>query len=165
MKTSIYQIENTYLQIVNQLIENDGELTDELNEQLIITQEQLQNKAVNYSFVIRQIDSDIEQIENEIKRLNAMKKVQQNVIDRLKSTLTTAMNIFEVEEIKTPLVKLNFRKSESVEIINEEQLESQFLTEKPATFTPDKVAIKEAIKRGETVTGAVLKQNKSLQIK
>ena len=164
MKTTIYQIEKNYLQIVNQLIENEGEITDELSEALTITQDQLQNKAVNYCMVIKQIDSDIEQIENEVKRLNAMKKVQQNVIDRLKSTLTTAMNIFEVEEIKTPLIKINFRNSESVEITNEAQLNEKFLVTKTVT-TPDKKAIKDAIKNGEFVEGATISYNKNLQIK
>ena len=164
MKTTIYQIEQNYLQIVNQLIDNEGELSPELETELQITQEQLQNKAVNYSFVIRQIESDIEQIENEVKRLNAMKKVQQNVIDRLKSTLTTAMNIFEVDEIKTPLIKINFRKSESVEVEDVNALPNEFKTIK-LVEQADKVKIKAALKEGVKIEGCSISENKNLQIR
>jgi hypothetical protein len=74
------------------------------------------------------------------------------------------MLLFEVEEIKTPLIKLNFRNSESVEITNEEVLADKFLVTKTVT-TPDKKAIKEAIKLGEVVEGATISYNKNLQIK
>ena len=164
MKTTIYEIEQNYLQIVNQLIDNEGEITDELNEALTITQNELQNKAVNYSFVIKQIESDIEQIENEVKRLNAMKKVQQNVIDRLKSTLTTAMNIFEVDEIKTPLIKINFRKSESVEVEDVNVLPNDYKVIK-VTEQADKIKIKAALKSGEIIAGCSISENKNIQIK
>jgi hypothetical protein len=164
MKTTIYQIEQNYLQIVNQLIDNEGEITDELSEALQITQDQLQNKAVNYSFVIKQIDSDIEQIEAEVKRLNQLKKVQQNVIDRLKSTLTQAMQIFEVDEIKTPLIKINFRKSESVEVDDVNALPNDFKTIK-VVETADKVKIKEVLKSGLLIEGCRILTNQNIQIK
>ena len=74
------------------------------------------------------------------------------------------MLLFEVEEIKTPLIKLNFRNSESVEITNESQLSDKFLVTK-TVVTPDKKAIKDAIKAGEFVEGATISYNKNLQIK
>ena len=74
------------------------------------------------------------------------------------------MQLFEVEEIKTPLIKLNFRNSESVEITNEAQLAEKFLVVK-TVVTPDKKAIKEAIKSGEFVEGATISYNRNLQIK
>jgi hypothetical protein len=164
MKKTIYQIEQNYLQIVNQLIDNEGELSPELETELQITQDQLQNKAVNYCMVIKQIDSDIEQIENEVKRLNQLKKVQQNVIDRLKSALTQAMKIFEVDEIKTPLIKINFRKSESVEVDDVNALPNDFKTIK-VTETADKVKIKEVLKSGGSIEGCRIITNQNIQIK
>jgi hypothetical protein len=62
------------------------------------------------------------------------------------------------------LIKINFRKSESVEIDNLALLDAKFLNEK-VTITPDKMAIKEAIKNGEDVNGARLVINNNIQIK
>lgn len=161
---NIYQIQNEYQLLINQIIEADGELTPELELSLAINKDQLQSKSENYAYIIKQMDSECDIIDLEIKRLQQAKKVRENTIERLKGTLTYAMNLFEVPEIKTPLIKINFRKSESVEITNEAQLAEKFITTK-TVITPDKKAIKEAIKAGEFVEGATISYNKNLQIK
>lgn len=164
MNKSLFQIEQEYMIIAQQLLENDGVPTEELAEALVMNEAQLQTKSTNYAFVIKQMDGECDIIDTEIKRLQGLKKSRQNASERLKSAISTAMEIYGVEEIKTPLVKLNFRKSESVEIEDQELLDKTYLVEK-TTCAPDKTAIKEAIKRGETVNGAVLVTNKNLQIK
>jgi hypothetical protein len=60
--------------------------------------------------------------------------------------------------------KISWRKSESVEIINFEQLEDAYINHKQ-TWTPDKNAIKEDLKKGIKVKGAVLKEKNNIQIK
>lgn len=164
MKQSIFQIGQEFLMVAQQLMDNGGEITDELQEQLAITEANLQTKATNYGFVIKQLESDVETIENEIKRLQSLKKIRENSVDRLKKNISQAMEIFGVEEIKTPIIKINFRKSESVEVEDAKLVDRKFITVKQVESV-DKAAIKEAIKSGENVTGAVLKQNKNLQIK
>jgi len=74
------------------------------------------------------------------------------------------MQLYEVEKIETPLIKLSFRNSESVEITNEQQLDAKFIVTKTVS-TPDKKAIKDAIKSGVFVEGATISYNKNLQIK
>lgn len=161
---NIYQIQNEYQLLINQLIENEGELTPELETALQINKEQLESKSVDYCYVIKQFDAECEIIDNEIKRLQQAKKVRENTIERLKQTLSNAMRSFEVNEIKTPLVKLSFRKSESVIVYDTNSLPQMFKTIK-VTETPDKTKIKDAIKAGETVVGAELVINQNLQIK
>jgi len=164
MKQSIYQIQSEYQLLINQVIDADGELTSEVMEALQINEQQLQSKAIDYSYVIKQLDSDCEQIDAELKRLQQIKKVRANLAERLKDTISNAMNLYEVEKIETPLIKLSFRNSESVEITNEQQLDAKFIVTKTVT-TPDKKAIKDAIKNGEVVEGATISYNKNLQIK
>ncbi len=164
MKQSIYQIKSEYQLLINQVIDADGELTSELETALTINKEQLQSKAVDYSYVIKQLDSDCEQIDAELKRLQQLKKVRTNLAERLKNTISDAMNLYEVEKIETPLIKLSFRNSESVEITNESQLDACFIVTKTVT-SPDKKAIKDAIKGGVLVCGATISYNKNLQIR
>mgnify|MGYP000583482179 CR=1 FL=1 len=164
MSQSIYKIQNEFQLIIAEVINNEGEITPELETALTINKEQLQSKAVDYCYVIKQLDYDCEQIDNEIARLNKLKKVRANLTDRLKNTVSSAMQLFEVEKIETPLIKLSFRNSESVEITNESQLDACFIVTKTVS-TPDKKAIKDAIKNGELVCGATISYNKNLQIK
>lgn len=164
MKQSIYQITNEHQLIINQIIELDGELTPELETALTINKEQLEQKGINYAYVIKQLDSDCEQIDAELKRLQQLKKVRTNLAERLKNTISDAMNLYEVEKIETPLIKLSFRNSESVEITNESQLDACFIVTKTVS-SPDKKAIKDAIKNGVLVCGATISYNKNLQIR
>jgi hypothetical protein len=164
MKLTIYQIEQSYNQLAEELIDNGGELTPELSEALAITEEQLQNKSVAYSFVIKQIDSDVDIIDAEIKRLQAMKKTRENASERLKANIKHAMELFNIDEIKTPLVKINFRKSEAVEVDDVNQLPAPYKVVK-VTEQADKMAIKEAIKNGADIIGCRIVANRNLQIK
>ena len=161
---NIYQIQNEFQLIIAEVINNEGEITPELETALTINKEQLQSKAVDYSYVIKQLDSDCEQIDAELKRLQQLKKVRTNLAERLKNTISDAMNLYEVEKIETPLIKLSFRNSESVEITNESQLDPCFIVTKTVT-SPDKKAIKDAIKSGVLVEGATISYNKNLQIR
>ena len=164
MKLSLYTIEQNYLTLVENLIENGGELTPELETELAITKQDLQTKGVCYGFVCKQLESEVDLIDIEIKRLTALKKARNNSIDRLKNSLTQALNMFEIEELKTPLLKINFRKSESIEVTDIDLLDAYFV-KTTITKAADKIAIKEAIKQGENVQGAVLVTNQNLQIK
>jgi hypothetical protein len=164
MKQSIYQIQNEFQLIIAEVINNEGEITPEIETALTINKEQLQSKAIDYSYVIKQLDSDCEAIDAELKRLQQLKKVRTNLAERLKDTISNAMNLYEVEKIETPLIKLSFRNSESVEITNESQLDACFIVTKTVS-TPDKKAIKDAIKSGAFVQGATIIYNKNLQIK
>ena len=141
MNQSIYKIQNEYQLLINQVIEAEGEITPELETALTINKEQLEQKGINYAYVIKSLDADCEQIDAELKRLQQLKKVRTNLAERLKDTISNAMNLYEVEKIETPLIKLSFRNSESVEITNESQLDPCFIVTKTVS-TPDKKAIK-----------------------
>jgi hypothetical protein len=161
---NIYQIEKEYLELANQLIESGGECSPELELQLTINQEQLEQKARGYGFVVKQMESDVSIIDAEIKRLGELKKARLKTIERLETTVSNAMQLYQINKLETPTLKISFRKSESVEIDNEAEISAQFLKEK-TTYTIDKTAIKEAIKKGEVVIGARLQINQNIQIK
>ena len=145
------------------LLETD-ELTPELEAALLINQDQLQTKAGNYAKVIANIQSDADAIDTEIKRLKAMKDTKDRSINRLKEALRDAMLVSGIDKIESSLFKLSLRRSEAVEVDVVEALPNAFQNVKNVV-TADKVAIKEAIKRGENVTGARLVENFNLQIK
>jgi len=140
------------------------ELTPELEEALIINQNELQAKAVNYAKVIANYQAESDAIDQEIKRLKAMKESREKKIEWLKESVKKAMLVSGIEKVESPLFKLSVRRSEAVEVDLVEALPNAFQNVKNVV-TADKIAIKEAIKKGENVTGARLVENFNLQIK
>ena len=159
---NLYEItqEAQYLAV---LLETE-ELTAELEEALIINQDQLQTKAVNYAKVITNYQAESDAIDQEIKRLKAMKESRDKKVEWLKESVKKAMLVSGIEKVESPLFKLSVRRSEAVEVDVVEALPSAFQNVKNVV-TADKVAIKEAIKRGEFVMGARIIENFNLQIK
>jgi hypothetical protein len=159
---NLYEITHE-AQYLAALLETE-ELTPELEELLVINQEQLQAKAGNYAKVIANIQGDSDAIDAEIKRLKAMKDSKDRAVTRLKDALKNAMMVSGIEKIDSPIFKLSLRRSEAVEVPVVESL-PKFYQNVKTVVTADKMAIKEAIKKGENVFGARIIENFSLQIK
>ena len=84
---NIWQIQQNLLDIFNELEENGGELTEELEQQLAISQEDFRSKVENYTNVIKSVKADIAAIDQESKRLAELKKSKNGIIDRLTKVL------------------------------------------------------------------------------
>lgn len=161
---SLYGIESQYMELVNQIMEADGEITPELSESLAINEKELQKKSEGYVAVINKLDAETAFIDSEVKRLQAQKKVRENAKERLKNALSDAMHLYGLTEIKTHLNKINFRKSESVVIsVEPEELPKELQKIKIESIS--KVEIKAMLKEGKTFKGIELVTNLNLQIK
>jgi len=145
---------------LEELCEQDESITEYLDG----VQMQLEEKAKNIFFYMQTFDGNMEAVDKEIKRLQGLRKFHSNQHAKLKNYITYSMNLAGLDKIETDLVKFIFRKSKSIQIDNESFLDKKFIKEK-ITYSPDKTAIKKAIESGEEVAGAVLVENKNLQIK
>lgn len=161
---NLFQISIEMQSIMNELIENDGELTPQLEQMLTIVESNLNEKSSNYAYVIRSMEYDNDIIDLEIKRLQGLKKTRTNSIDRLKNALSNAMNICEINEITTATSKISFRKSTTLEILDESKVPKEYKTN-VVTTKIDKNQIKSDLKAGKTINGVELVENKNLQIK
>lgn len=162
MKT-LYNINNDYLELISQVEEAEGVLTPELEQALTINKSELEVKSIAYVEIVKQRESLNERIDNEIKRLQALKKSNDTLISKLKNNLLNAVNLFGNYE--AGFIKLSTRKSKQVVIdYDVNDLPKQYKVVK-VTETADKVAIKKAIESGETVYGCRLVENVNLSIK
>ena len=91
---NIYEISQALLDIYNELEENGGELTEELEKALTITQADFKQKVRAYVSVIKQINLDITGIDQEVKRLTAYKESKAKAKDRLSAILAKAIDMF-----------------------------------------------------------------------
>ena len=162
--SSIFKIQAEYQQIVNELIDNGGEITPELELALQITKDNFHSKSENYGYITKQFNAEMRIIDDEIHRLEQLKRVRQKAIERLKANIEMAMTTFEVDKIETPLIKISFRKSESVEVEDVNNLPALYKVVK-LSETADKLKIKDAIKSGILIEGCSIKTNRNLQIK
>jgi len=164
MSNSLYNISNELRQLFNSINDNDGEVTPEQEAALVITQNQLEGKGVSYALVIRECDSRVTAIDNEIERLTKLKTQQQNLSKKLKQNISDAMKEFGVEKIESAIIKLSFRSSKETVIEDETKLPESCFTVK-TTRTVSKTEVKKLIEEGQVLAGAYIRENKSLQIK
>ena len=126
---SIYNIQQELFDIFEQIEENDGELTPELEEKLRISQDEFKDKINSYTCVIRQLENDLNAIKDEKARLDAIKKSKEKTIDRLKQIMIEAIQMFGdtsktgVKFIDYGTGKVSLRKSESIEL-NDDKLKA-----------------------------------------
>ena len=161
MKKSLYHIEAEYLTILNQVDELDGELTPELEEQLIINERELQSKSIAYLEFVSSRETLNKRIDEEIKRLQALKKSNANLISRLKNSLLNAVKLYGNFEVG--LTTFGTRKSSSVQVEDVNSLPKEYKVVK-VTEQADKKAIKEALKNGESIQGCEIVENLNLKI-
>jgi len=162
MKNTLYSIKNEYLELVNEIEELEGELTPELEYKLKINQSELSNKAIAYHSVILSKEAFNTTIDNEIKRLQSLKKQNNNVIDRLKNSLVSAIELYG--DIKIGTNTFSLRKSERVEVKDVNLLPKEFKTVK-VTEQANKVEIKKALKLGQKIKNVYLREVFNLKIK
>jgi len=161
---SLFEISKEAMNLASIL--EEGEFTPEMETALAINQDELQKKALDYAYVIKSFESDIDAIDLEVKRLQAMKTAKNNALNRMKETISHAMQIYGIEKVESPTLKLSFRKSYPVEIQFPEMIDEKFKRIKiTETETIDKIAIKKAIDSGEIVEGAIVNVKYNLQIK
>ena len=165
--SSLWNITQEFLALASLIEEAGGEATEEVMEELSISRENFQHKAEGYARLILKWESEIDAAAAEIKRIQAIKKTKENSLARLKETLLFALNAFGQEDkgvkrYETPLFKLSTRRSVAVEITDETEVPDAFWVVKKEV---SKSAISNALKEGEEVPGAVLKENYSVQIK
>lgn len=161
---SIYKISNDRQQLINELIENGGELTPSLQVAFEITKDNFHTECEIGAYSLKEIEYKKYIIKEEINRFNQLLKSLEKAESTMKSNIENAMALFEVDKIETPLIKISFRKSESVEVEDVNNLPNEFKVIK-LSETADKLKIKDAIKSGILIEGCTIKTNRNLNIK
>lgn len=159
---TLYKITESYSELMQTIEEAEGILTPEMEEALTINEDQLQKKSIGYLEVIKTKEAFNMVIDEEVKRLTAIKKRNNALTNSLKERLLNAVKLFGEYSVGT--VTFMTRKSTSVLIEDSELISNDFKTRK-VVETPDKKKIGDALKSGEEVAGASLSHNLSLRIK
>lgn len=162
MKTTLYNIKENYLVLMDEIEASEGILSEEQESALEINKSELEGKSVAYLEVIRGSEAFVSTIDEEIKRLTALKKRHVSLIDRLKGSLLSAVTLFGEFTVGT----LTFGKRKSVRLIVEDVngLPAKFKTV-TVKESADKAELKKDLKAGGKVKGVYLQDNFNLQVK
>ncbi|EPR8661778.1 siphovirus Gp157 family protein [Listeria monocytogenes] len=158
--STLYSIQGKYQQLLNLAEQLDPEL---LKDTLESIDDELETKAENVAFVIKELEGQSLVLETETKRLAERKNTINNNVKRLKQSLFDAMLVANKQKIKTNLFTLDIRKNPHSVLVEDERKLINYLVEQPKKL--DKAKLKDDLKKGIDVPGAVLVQTERLQIK
>ncbi|EEY12334.1 siphovirus Gp157 family protein [Mannheimia haemolytica] len=164
----LYEINENYRNIADLLSNPEFFENPDIIGALEAVEDEFNNKAVNTVKAIKIAEGDIETIDNEIKRLQTMKKVRQNALDRVKDYLKRNMADTGIFKIESPLFKISYAERQNAAVeLDEALFLANNLNEDLVTIkiTPSKTAIKKALEAGEQIIGAKLVDSQVLTIR
>lgn len=158
----LYELANNYRNLT-ELIDREDVEQDLIQNALKECKGDIEEKVDNIVKLIRNTESDIEGYKAEEKRLNARRKSLENNVTSLKNYLDSNLKALNLREVKTKLFSCKYQKSKaSVEVLDQEVIPREFIVTEEKV---DKKKLYEALKAGQEVEGASLKENESLRIR
>lgn len=162
MSFKLYELTEMYKNIWD-LVEDDEVDLETLESALGQVEDNIELKVENMAKLVKGIDGNIDMLKAEEKRLAEKRRVLENKQKNIKSYLENQLRVMEIDKVKTPLFTVSLQKNPpSVEILDENKIPEQF---KKVTYTVVKKDILEALKNGQVIEGATIKQGKSLRIR
>ena len=120
---TLYELQGALLQ-VQRMIEDGIEGLDDTLESIELT---TADKLEGYAMVIKNIQSDIDGIKAEEKRLADRRKSMENSIERMKRAMHETLLTVKDNRLKTDKFTFSLRKSTSVQVVDEKLIPQQFI--------------------------------------
>lgn len=147
---------------INDIIENGGEMTDEMREELKYLDQSMLQKVDGYAVFIDRIKLEIGYFKEKAKEFSGMAKTLSNLDDSIKERLKYVMTGMEKTEVKGNNYRFKLSdtagKLEIVESLIPDKYKTQTLI-----IEIDKEAIKRDLKLGKIIDGASLVKGKSIR--
>jgi len=156
----LYELTSSYQQVLEIAEQLDAEI---LTDTLDAIEDAIETKVENTAFVIKSLEGNISLIDDEIKRLQAMKQTQQNNVRSLKEYIQGAMEQVGMNRIQGKLIKIAIQNNPPSVRLAEDFNDGRYLIELAPNI--DKRAILDDLKQGKEIQGAKIVQEKSLRIR
>lgn len=164
--SNLFEINNDIEKALEDILNSVNEETGEVDEAYVRIFEDLQmqkdEKLENIGCYIKNLNADIKAFQEEEKVMKKRREVLEHKVERLKKYVSTILNGEKWD--KSTKVRFGFTESTQTVIDDETLIPKKFLIKK-IDYSPDKNAIKEAIKSGKKVKGAHLNTVKNIQVK
>ncbi|GEM_PF-2512853 len=162
---TLYEINAEIEKALDDMLNSIDPETGEVDEAYVHVYEELNlqkdEKLDSIGAYIKNLQVMSDAIKNEEGNLEERRKVIDKKINRLKNYVS---EILAGEKWSNARVAFSFRKSDSVDIPDDTLIPDEYIKTE-VKKTPDKKAIKEALKAGKEVRGAFLIDKNNLQVK
>lgn len=160
----LYEIANEYLNAFDSLSDIDGLDNETIENTLAPIKQDINKKSINIASYIKNLEADIDQMSEYIRKMDQKKKASMNRINSIKNYLRINMENCNISEIKSPEFKIKLGAEDiRTEIYDQSILPVNFCR-KVEKLEPDKALIKEAILNGQEIDGVRLIKTKRLTI-
>ncbi len=163
----LYDLAEEAVALDDLLAMDEGEWTAEAEALATELAGKLATKADAFGGYLRGLEAQAEAIKEEEVRLAARRKAAMSRADRLRRYGLMALQRMERPKIAGDLFTLAVQNNPpSVNItVSTDALPAQYVRIIPEQREPDKTAIRDALKRGETIDGATLTVTQSLRVR
>ena len=158
-----FKVDKHYMDVMYEIMENDGELTPDLEKQLQITEDNFEFMAIQAKRFRKYAKAEASIIQDEIKRLQEIKKKYEQRADGVVEMLQNSMNLRGIERFKNDEVNIYPVTRKSLEVdedIDIEQIQDEFVKKEIS-----KSSITAALKEGTEVPFCKLVDKTSLTIR
>lgn len=157
----LYELANDFLEVENL----EGVDAQTQNEILNAIKVEIENKGDGIIKFIRNEEASLKVIDEEIKRLQAIKKTKNNKIKNIKDYVHHCMTTMGSKKIEGNIGRISIRKNPvALNIIDESLIPEKFIGEE-VIKTINKAMIKDLLKDGEKISGCELTQSESVIIR
>jgi hypothetical protein len=166
MKTNLYELSYELAEINDQIIDAEGVISPDLERRLDDSGLAFNQKVEGIIKWCIDIEGKEAALDKEIARLQARKKVSQNLRSRLKAYMTRCMTFADIKKMEFDLYTISLRKNPpSCEVVSPEIIPAEYTTTKTEVII-DKGRILADLKANKDVPGAKLITDKThLRIK
>lgn len=163
---TLFEIAKEYRHITDVLMDS-GVDEQTLNDTLEAESWDLELKAQNYGFVIRNLEATAASIKEAEKLMAERRKALEARAMHMTERLKTGMEIAGVSELSCPYFAIKIKKNPpAVDVWDEKQVPEQYWRQpEPPPKVIDKAAIKADLNAGIEVPGAMKVQGTRLEIK
>lgn len=164
--TALFDIAREYREAADKLADLDLP-PEAIEDTLESLSGDLEVKATNTAFVIRNLEASAAAIKEAEAQMAARRKAIENRAARVRDYLLANMMVAGIQKIECPFFKLSVRDNPpAVEVYEPGLVPGEYMRQpEPPPPSPDKTAIKEAMKAGVDVPGCKLTVGKRLEIK
>lgn len=164
--TALFDIAREYREAADKLADLDLP-PEAIEDTLESLSGDLEVKATNTAFLIRNLEASAAAIKEAEAQMAARRKAIENRAARVRDYLLANMMVAGIQKIECPYFRMSVRDNPpAVEIYEPGLIPAEYMRQpEPPPATPDKTAIKEALRAGVDVPGCKLTIGKRLEIK
>lgn len=124
-----------------------------------------EDKLLAYIHVQKQMEAEYKAFEAEAERIDNRMDALRERIKRLQAAISDFMQATGQKKAKAGTFDISLRSYQHVEIDDPDKIPAAFLRTKPAETHPDKKAIMQALRNGESIEGVHIEQTFSAVVR